>query len=99
MALLDAIVEDFLHAGNFGCREAGRAASLEIGEKSLAGMVKRRFSEAEKHPLLVPAYTAKWAARYVAMVATGKRKPIRPSTVLGARSRRELYVQFRLFEV
>jgi hypothetical protein len=96
---LDAVMEDFLAAGNFGRREPGRADALVLERESLAEVVARRCPEAARRPYLAPAYAAMLAARHAVRVATGKREPVKPSTILGARSRRKLYEQFRLFEV
>ena len=101
-AFLCALIEDVLGAGNFGRREVGRSGALAASRTSLASVVaertRRRFPVAENRlllPLLVPAYLANFGYG----VVTGRRKPVKPSTIAAGRERDELYRQFRLFEV
>lgn len=53
---------------------------------------------AEQYPFLIPAYLLLKLGGYGSQVITGKRKPIRVSTVMEAKKRVELYKQFKLFE-
>ena len=94
---LEALIEDFLAAGNFGRKAAGRMLSLTYEKTSFADMTRKRFPKAN-NPVLLPFYMVGYAIRYVYRVLTGKRKLIKPSTIAGAKGRNELYKQFKLFE-
>lgn len=93
---LSPLIEDILAAGNFGQKEAGRRATLQLKKKSFAEMTAERYPQAEG--ILLPIFMVVNVLRYGWLLARGKRKIIKPSTFVGARDRDRLYKQFRLFE-
>ena len=94
---LEALMEDVLAAGNFGTKEAGRRTALEVKKTSFAEITKKRYPQASG--IRLPLYMLINVFRYGRLLATGKRRAIKPSTFIGAKGRDELYSRFRLFEV
>ena len=95
-AFLEGFIEDVLASGNFGNKEAGRRAALVLHRSSFAEMTKNRYPQASG--LHLPIYMVRNALRYGLLTIAGKRRLIKPSTFTQAKTRDNLYKQFRLFE-
>lgn len=93
---LTALIEDILAAGNFGRKEAGRNATARMQWTSFSEMTRRHYPQA--NTITLPVYMIVYVIRYGILMLRGKRRFIKPSTVLGAKGRNELYQKFRLFE-
>jgi len=93
---LTALIEDVLNAGNFGRNEAGRNATARLQRTSFAEMTRRHYPQA--NTITLPVYMIVYVIRYGLLVLRGKRRFIKPSTVLSAKERNDLYSQFSLFE-
>lgn len=93
---LSVLIEDILAAGNFGQKEVGRRATMQLKKKTFAGMTAARYPQAKG--ILLPIFMVVYVLRYAWLIARGERTIIKPSTFVGARDRDRLYKQFRLFE-
>lgn len=93
---LTALIEDILAAGNFGRKEAGRNATARMKRTSFAEMTRRHYPQA--NTITLPIYMIAYVIRYGLLLLRGKRRFIKPSTVLSAKGRNNLYQKFQLFE-
>ena len=96
--VLITLIEDVLASGNFGRKEAGRAAMAQIQRQHSAFFEMTRKHYPQANNITLPLYMIAFIIRYGILLLSGKRRFIRLSTILGAKGRNELYSKFRLFE-
>ena len=95
---LESLIEDFLMAGNFGQKNAGRDSTLKLAQTSFAQLTKEKVPIILDYPVLLPFAMVFYCLRYMVRLITGRAKFVKVGTFTGAKDRQKLYDQFQLFD-